>query len=60
MGSEVLTEVNITAVVIWDVTVRSGTWLPVSYGYDHQHNNKVGYLWVKTKTDVVMYITYLI
>jgi hypothetical protein len=60
MGYEVLTIVNITAVVIWDVTVRSGTWLPVSYGYDHQHKNKAGYLRVKPKTGAVMYLTYLI
>jgi hypothetical protein len=32
----------------------------VSYGYDHQHNNKAEYLQVKTKRDVDMCLTYLI
>jgi hypothetical protein len=30
------------------------------YGYDRQHNSKAEYLRVKTRTDVDMYITYLI
>jgi hypothetical protein len=32
----------------------------ISYGYNCQHSNKAGYLRLMTKTDVDMYLTYLI
>jgi hypothetical protein len=32
----------------------------ISYVYDRQRKNKEGYLRVKTKTDVDMYLAYLI
>lgn len=32
----------------------------VTYGYEHQHNNKVEYLRLKTKTDADIYLVYLI
>jgi hypothetical protein len=46
-------------------TGMSWTWqidpaVCISYSYNQQHNNKVEYLWVKTKKDIDMCLIYLV